>query len=219
MNLLFDFGGVLVDLDKSRCIAAFDAIGFDVRPFLGTFAQAGILSKLERGEVSVGEFCEELRQLSGQSHLSDEAIVEAWQQYLLDVPEERLDMLLKARQHYPLYVLSNTNEIHWKMARDGYFRYKNLHVEDFFEKVFLSYELGVEKPHPAIFKAVVEGIGCSPEEVLFFDDSEVNCQAARDCGLQALLAPAGSLWLQYFDADGHLLGKQETDLVYPSVDQ
>lgn len=217
MNLLFDFGGVLVDLDKSRCIAAFDAIGFDVRPFIGTYAQVGVLSRLERGEVTIQEFCAELRALSANADITDEAIVHAWQQYLLDVPEERLEMLLKAHRHYPLYVLSNTNEVHWAMARDGYFRYKDLHVEDFFDGVFLSCRLGCEKPSPQIFQSVVEGIGCAPEEILFFDDSAVNCDAARACGLQALLAPAGSVWLQYFDADGHLNGKGETDLVYPTV--
>ena len=92
-------------------------------------------------------------------------------------------------------MLSNTNPVHWAMAVDGYFRYKGLQVEDFFDKIFLSCELGVEKPEPAIFEKVVEGIGCDPADILFFDDSEVNCEAARKCGLQAVLAPAGSAWL------------------------
>ena len=217
MNLLFDFGGVLVDLDKSRCIAAFDAIGFDIRPLIGTYAQAGILSQLERGKITVPEFCEQLRQLSGKPQLTDEAIVGAWEHYLLDVPEERLEMLLKIKRHYPLYVLSNTNVVHWDMARDRYFRYKGLQLEDFFDKVFLSYELGVEKPDPAIYRAVAEGIGCDPADILFFDDSNVNCRAARQCGLQSLLAPAGSLWFGYFDEDGRLNGKTEADL--PSMTQ
>ena len=56
MNLLFDFGGVIVDLDKERCIAAFEKLGFDVRPYLGTYAQAGLFSELERGQVSVPVF-------------------------------------------------------------------------------------------------------------------------------------------------------------------
>ena len=42
--LLFDFGGVLVDLDKERCIRAFESLGFDIRPFLGTYRQAGVFS-------------------------------------------------------------------------------------------------------------------------------------------------------------------------------
>lgn len=202
MNLLFDFGGVLVDLDQSRCISAFEALGFDIRPCLGTYVQAGILSGLERGEISVAEFCNQLRTLSNRTDLTDESIVQAWEQYLTGVPEDRLEMLLKIKQHYPTYVLSNTNEIHWDMARNGYFRYKGLQVSDFFRKVFLSYELGVEKPSPAIYEAVVKGIGCAPEEILFFDDSEVNCEAARRCGLQARLAPANGVWLDFFTPDG-----------------
>ena len=144
------------------------------------------------------------------SALTDEAVVGAWRQYLTGVPAERLELLLKARRHYPLYVLSNTNPVHWDMARDGYFRYGGRTVEDFFEKVFLSCDLGVEKPSPAIFRAVVEGIGCAPGEILFFDDSEENCEAARRCGLEARIAPAGSVWLDYFDADGRL--KEEISL-------
>lgn len=202
MNLLFDFGGVLVDLDKQRCINAFDAIGFDVRPFLGTYVQAGVFSGLERGETTVREFCDSLRRLSGSAHLTDEQIVHAWEQYLTGVPAERLELLLKIAQHYPTYVLSNTNEIHWAMARDGYFRYRGLTLDDFFRRCFLSYELGVEKPSPAIYEAVVEGIGCHADEILFFDDSEVNCEAARRCGLQARLASAGGVWMDYFTPDG-----------------
>ena len=57
MNLLFDYGGVLVDLDKQRCIRAFEALGFDIRPYLGTYAQAGFFSELERGAISVEGFC------------------------------------------------------------------------------------------------------------------------------------------------------------------
>lgn len=202
MNLLFDFGGVLVDLDKQRCIKAFEQIGFDVRPYIGTFAQAGILSALERGEVTVEEFCDRLRADSGLHHITNTQIVQAWESYLVNVPADRLDMLLRIRRHYPTYVLSNTNIVHWDMARNGLFQYQGHDLPDFFRRAFLSYELGVEKPSPAIYQAVVEGIGCRPEEIIFFDDCEENCEAARACGLQARLAPAGGEWLKYFTADG-----------------
>ncbi len=202
MNLLFDFGGVLVDLDKERCIRAFQTIGFDIRPLIGTYAQAGILSALERGESTVPQFCEDLRSMTGRTDLRDEQIIQAWEQYLTGVPTDRLDLLLKIRQHYPIHILSNTNAIHWGMAENDYFRYGGRNVHDFFDKVFLSYELGVEKPSPAIYEAVVGGIGCAPEDILFFDDSEVNCEAARRCGLQARLAPAGGVWKDFFTAEG-----------------
>ena len=199
-HLLFDFGGVLVDLDKQRCINAFKDLGFDILPYLGTYQQGGFFSDMERGKITVDEFCDIIRKKSGNANLTNEQIVEAWKRYLLDVPAERLEMLLRLKEKYTLHVLSNTNPVHWNMAVEGYFRYKGLKVEDFFDKIFLSCELGVEKPEPEIFEKVVKGIGCSAEDILFFDDSEVNCEAARQCGLQAVLAPANSAWLPTAEA-------------------
>ena len=199
-HLLFDFGGVLVDLDKQRCINAFKDLGFDILPYLGTYQQGGFFSDMERGKITVDEFCDIIREKSGNANLTNEQIVEAWKRYLLDVPAERLEMLLRLKEKYTLHVLSNTNPVHWNMAVEGYFRYKGLKVEDFFDKIFLSCELGVEKPEPEIFEKVVKGIGCSAEDILFFDDSEVNCEAARQCGLQAVLAPANSAWLPTAEA-------------------
>ncbi len=209
MTLLFDFGGVLVDLDRQRVEAAFDRIGFNIRPYLGTYKQAGIFSQLEQGRISIHEFCNGIRALSQQSGdalqlLTDEAIVAAWQSYLTEVPTERLDMLLKIKQHYSINVLSNTNTVHWQMAKDTFFRYKGHNVENFFDHIFLSCDLGVEKPDSLIFSKVVEGLQVPAHDILFFDDSEVNCQAARNCGLQALVAPAGSEWFKYFDDYGKL---------------
>lgn len=209
MYLLFDFGGVLVDLDRQRVERSFDEIGFDIRPYLGTYKQAGIFSQLEQGSITEHEFCDGIRSLCQQGggmtdRLSDEAIIAAWESYLTTVPTERLDMLLKIKQNYSINVLSNTNTIHWRMAEDTFFRYKGLTVDDFFDHIFLSCELGVEKPAPQIFEKVVEGMGVPAHDILFFDDSEVNCQAARQCGLQALIAPAGSEWFKYFDEYGKL---------------
>lgn len=204
MTLLFDFGGVLVDLDKQRCIKAFEDLGFDIRPYLGTYRQAGIFSQLEQGRIGIPEFCAGIRELSACDEISDEAIVQAWEKYLLGIPAERLEMLLKIRQHYPVSVLSNTNIIHWSQARNDFFCYKDLTINDFFDKIFLSYELGVEKPAPELYRQVIDGLGVPADEILFFDDSEVNCEAARQCGMQSLLAPAGSEWFKYFDENGKL---------------
>ena len=199
-HLLFDFGGVLVDLDKQRCINAFAELGFDIVPYLGTFQQGGFFSDFERGVITTKEFCDIIREKSNNPNLTDAQIVGAWERYLLDVPEERLKMLLRLKEKFTLHVLSNTNPVHWAMAENGYFRYKGLTVGDFFDKIFLSCELGVEKPEPEIFEKVVAGIGCAPDDILFFDDSEVNCEAARKCGLQAVLALANSAWLPTAEA-------------------
>ena len=204
MILLFDFGGVLVDLDKARCIDSFARLGFDIRPYLGTYRQQGPFSLLERGEIDVPQFCSELRRLGCRPGTTDSEIVRAWEDYLTEVPAERLDMLLKIRRHYPVSCLSNTNCIHWGQAERDFFNYRGRQVGDFFDHVFLSCRLGLEKPAPELYAKVVEGLGVPAHEVLFFDDSEVNCEAARACGLQALLAPADSKWFHYFDENGKL---------------
>lgn len=208
MKLLFDFGGVLVDLDRSRAERAFDRLGFDIRPFLGTYRQAGVFSLMERGEIGIPQFCNEIRSLARNPRLSDADIIAAWEAYLTQVPAERLEMLLKIRRHYSVSVLSNTNEIHWRQARDCFFNYKGLTVDDFFDHQFLSYKMGLEKPAPALYAQVAQAMQVPPSEILFFDDSEVNCEAARQCGFHSLLAPAQSGWFHYFDENGKLLLSQ-----------
>lgn len=205
MKLLFDFGGVLVDLDRERCVKAFAEIGFDILPYLGAFKQGGPFSEIERNAITIPEFCSEIRRLSCRPDVSDEAIIHAWESFLPGVPTERLDMLLRIRQHYSVSVLSNTNLIHWRMACDDFFRYKGLSVNEFFDHIFLSCELGMEKPDAQVFHTVAERMNVPAEEILFFDDAEANCEAARRCGMKALLAPAGSKWFEYFDADGRLI--------------
>lgn len=205
MKLLFDFGGVIVDLKKEAAIAAFDALGFDIRPYLGTFKQGGVFALLENGDISVEDFCDELRKAADNADLTNEAIIKAWEAYLVGIPAERLELLLKIRKNYPTYVLSNTNPIHWEQGVRDFFSWEGHRVEDYFDHCFLSCEMHLQKPDPEIFHAVAEGIGGAPEEILFLDDSEENCEAAHRCGLQARIAPAGGVWQSYFDENGFLL--------------
>lgn len=202
-NLLFDFGGVLVDLDKQRCVDEFAKLGIDMSRYIGDYGQSGFLTKLERGEVTIAQFCDMLREKTG-CNVTDSQIVAAWESFLVGVPHERLQLILKAKEHYHIYLLSNTNYIHWHQAKKDYFSYDGHKPEDFFEKIFLSCDMGMEKPDHAIFKAVVNGIGSDASSIMFFDDSEKNCEAARQCGLQSVIAPQHGEWMKYFDEEGRL---------------
>ena len=206
--LMFDFGGVLVDLDLERCCRAFDELGINLRPYVGAYKQSGILSDFESGKIDTIGFFNAIRSTFNAPDLKDEAILAAWQLALLDVSENRLQMLLKAKQHYSLFLLSNTNPIHWAMACDHYFRYKGHNIHDFFDQTFLSFQLGVEKPAPLAFEKVDSQISFAPEEVLFFDDSHTNCAAAHSLGFQTVEAPENGGWLDLFDENGCFIGKQ-----------
>ena len=204
MKLLFDFGGVIVDLKKEACIAAFDCLGFDIRPYLGTYVQGGVFASLERGQLSLSDFCHEIRKIAQQPALTDAQIVAAWEAYLVGIPEERLQLLLNIHQHYYTCVLSNTNVVHWQQGLRDLFSWKGHTIGDYFDQTFLSYELQLLKPEPAIFEAVVERMGGKADEIIFFDDSEANCAAARASGLQAVLAPEHGAWMPLFEANGKL---------------
>lgn len=208
MILLFDFGGVIVDLDLLRCVSAFGELGFDVLPNLGNKGQTGLLERFESGHIDTPQFCDAVRELSGNAAATDEQIVHAWQQFLVGVPEERLELLLRIRRHYPTAVLSNTNPVHWAQARDGFFRYKGLGVEDFFRHTFLSYEMGVMKPQAEIYEKVIESLGVPASEIVFFDDLEANCEAARAAGMKAVCAPLYGKWARLFTEDGRLKDEQ-----------
>ena len=115
-SLIFDFGGVLVDLNKQRTLEAFTAMGFDATPYIGHYVQSGIFEKLELGQLSAAAFYDEVRRASGNEHLTDAEIAAAWNSMLVGVSHERLDMPIELRRRYPVYLLSNTNAIHWDYA-------------------------------------------------------------------------------------------------------
>lgn len=205
MILVFDFGGVIVDLRKTATIEAFDRLGFDIRPYLGTYKQGGIFAQLENGDINTADFYDEIRRISTQPQLTDEAIRTAWETYLVGVPAERLACLRRVKKNYHTAVLSNTNPIHWAQAERDYFGTDGYTVTDYFDTLFLSCDLHVQKPDPAIFDRVTAELGCAPGEIIFFDDSEENCRTAATKGWQVRLTPAGGAWVtEAFDAEGHL---------------
>ena len=205
MILVFDFGGVIVDLRKTATIEAFDRLGFDIRPYLGTYKQGGIFAQLENGDINTADFYDEIRRISANPTLTDEDIRLAWEAYLVGVPADRLACLRRVKKNYRTAVLSNTNPIHWAQAERDYFGTDGYTVADYFDTLFLSCDMHVQKPDPAIFDRVTAEQGCAPGEIIFFDDSEENCRVAAAKGWQVRLTPAGGAWVtEAFDAEGHL---------------
>lgn len=182
-NLIIDFGGVLVDLDRSRCIDSFKRIGAGcIEEMLNPYYQLGLLKDLENGDITTDIFHEELRKAAGKE-ITDSQIDDAWNSFLVSVPSYKLDLLLNLRERYTVYLLSNTNQIHWEMSCDRFFSYKNLTADDFFEKIFLSYQLHQLKPSKEIFQTVLLETGIRPEETFFIDDAAANCRTAESLGI------------------------------------
>lgn len=190
-NLLFDLGGVIMDIRKERCIAAFEELGLnDAASYFGDFCQKGPFKDIERGDITVDEFHQIIRQaISGD--VSDEQIDHAFCRFLIGIPPSRLLALEHLATKYRVGLLSNTNSIMWhsKIADD--FASLGHDAAYYFPAgIVTSFEANALKPEPKIFRYVVDQLGFKPEETLFFDDSQVNLDAASALGFHtALVAP------------------------------
>ena len=185
--IIFDLGGVLLNIDYQRTIDAFKREGVtDFEHFFTQAAQSSLFDQLDKGRISPGEFRNELRRLSGL-RIGDEQIDAAWNAMLLDFPKERIDLLQGVRQHYPTFLLSNTNAIHYPVYRESLRReYGFSDLSQLFRKQYLSYELGMRKPDREIFVHVLEDQDLVAEETLFIDDSLQHVHGAREAGLKAV---------------------------------
>ena len=181
-NIIFDFGGVLVDLDKSRCVEAFQRLGYpDVMAMVGKYQQYGVFASLEDGSISSEVFCDEIRHDAAATPTNSK-IIEAWNMMLGVIPKYKLDALLKLRKYYMVYLLSNTNSIHWDYACKKLFPYHGFDVNDYFEEIFLSFKMKMVKPHPEIFLSVQNQTGIMASQTLLIDDCQANCDTAQNLG-------------------------------------
>lgn len=197
-NIIFDWGGVLIHLDKNCCADAFAKCGIKVGDELSNpYGQRTYLKDFERGLMSVDEFHETVRRVYG-AQLADEQIDHAWNALLQEIPTYKLDMLLKLKKHYRLFLLSNTNVLHWMEGRKR-FDYQGYHAEDFFEQIFLSNEIHELKPSPKAFCKVAQMAGIVPEETLFIDDLQASCDAASALGFHTYCPMANTDWTHEID--------------------
>lgn len=184
-NLIIDFGGVIINLTRNRCIEAFESLGVkDIREqIVNNYQHKDLFMQVEIGSITTAGFRDGIRRLSGQA-LTDEQIDAAWIAMLDDVPDYKLNLLLDLRKHYNTMLLSNTNEIHWEWSERTCFSYKGHHVSDFFNRIYLSYKLHMLKPNADIFEYVLQDAGIKAEETLFIDDAMPNCRTAESLGLR-----------------------------------
>lgn len=196
-NLLFDLGGVIMDIEKNRCVKAFDELGLkDASSYFGEYSQQGPFMALERGDIDADEFHRILRG-GFDKPVTDGEIDRAFCQFLIGIPVKRLHQLEELRSKYKVYMLSNTNPIMWAATIRDEFRKDGREREDYFDGIVTSFEAKSLKPEKAIFDRVVSQLGVKPEETLFFDDSQANLDAAAALGFKTLLVAPGT---EFYDA-------------------
>lgn len=185
-NIIFDFGGVFLNIDFNLTFQAFRQLSD--KPFEVIFPDGfndQLLLQLETGKISPPVFRQKLRERL-DSRVDDSVIDAAWCAMLLDLPDYRIDLLRKVSEHYRVFLLSNTNLIHyWRYNGDFRMRY-GFDFGDLFEKPYWSHELGLRKPDLASFEAVIKDSGIDASETVFIDDSYQNIEGAGRAGLRGL---------------------------------
>jgi putative hydrolase of the HAD superfamily len=185
-NVVFDLGGVVVNLERERCIEAYKRLGYDqVEKDLDLYVQSGPFLELECGRITAAEFFDYMRPLCPNA-TCDKDIEQAFTDFLVDLPVERLAAIRELRKHKRVFALSNTNAVMYDSWLDHAFRAEGLTINDYFEGIIASFKEGCCKPEAAIFHALINRYHLDPARTLFLDDSAANCEAAHRCGLQAM---------------------------------
>lgn len=198
-NIVFDFGGVIADIDRDCAVRAFTGIGLqDADSKLDKYHQTGIFQELEEGKISADEFRLELEKLCKRS-LTWKETQHAWLGFMTGVDIRRLQLLEQLRKTgYKLYILSNTNPYVMAWACSEQFTSLQKPLTSYFDKLYLSYQIGCTKPDKAIFEYLITDAQVKPSETLFVDDGIANISTAKNLGFYTFQPRNGTDWRSDF---------------------
>ncbi len=208
-NIIFDLGGVILDINMQKALNGFAALGLpesELRFDVGETAD--LMHRYQLGLFTTAEFCK-LVAAKCNSGTTPEQVALAWNSICIGIPERKLNAIKALKQKANVYLLSNTNDLHWQYCLDHWFNAGCNRCEDFFHQVFLSQDLHLEKPHAEIFEHVIKTIGAvrsteasdaGTSDTIFLDDNIDNVNAAKNCGIQAVQITPDFDWVDYLKA-------------------
>ena len=190
--LIFDMGGVLVDLDIEDCKRAFkDYLGYDrIDEIIDPCHQKGIYGDLEEGKLTAEEFRQIVLSESRPGSPVEDVDRAMWH-ILTGIEPYKISLLKRLAENYDLYMLSNNNAICLPRSRQ-LFAEAGASLEELFRKCYFSFEMKALKPSEEFYKAVMEDIGGSAEDMLFIDDSQKNVDGSIRAGLPAVYYEPGT---------------------------
>ncbi len=185
LHVLFcDLGNVILPFDFEPAMKKLAALsGKNVDHVRNIFFQPGFQEQYETGKISSREFLESVRRSLGldqwgQPPFPDAELALIWN----DVFTENRPMIKWLESvvgKFPTWLLSNTNELHWKFIWERYPIVQKL------DGWILSHQIGFRKPDPQFFRVALEKSGSLSQQAFFVDDMEIHIKAARLLGIQA----------------------------------
>ena len=184
-NIIFDLGGVLLNIDYNKTISAFTELGIgNFDKMFSQFHADELFIKMETGKISDKDFRATLKKATGGKS-SDDQLDAAWNAMILTFRTESLTALEELSKKYALFLLSNTNSIHLKYFQQVYTRDTGKPLLDaYFKKVWYSHELGLRKPGREIYEFALRDGGIVASETIFIDDTFDNIEAAKELGIK-----------------------------------
>ncbi|KAI8910181.1 HAD-like domain-containing protein [Gorgonomyces haynaldii] len=190
-NILFDLGGVFLDVDYNRTEAAFESLGIDFGSHFTQHHSSTLFEDLECGRLTPEEFYDRFKQEI--RNIDTIQIQEAWNAMLLNWRLQDIETLKSVRHRYRVFLYSNTNQIHKDHFVKTYKEQVGGDFDSLFEAVFYSHEFGYRKPYCQSFQRLLETHDLKPEETLFVDDSIKNILGAQEAGMTTIHLTNGHL--------------------------
>lgn len=191
-NVVFDMGGVIINIDYDLTINAFKALGYhNFSKMYAQYTADETFSLLETGKISESDFYKRIIE-KGPGDTTMESIKMAWNAMLLDFRISSISFLHQLRHKKNIYLLSNTNVIHLEDVRSNYAATISKHpMDELFLKSWYSNEIGYRKPVKECFEYILTDANIEAEETLFVDDSYNNIETAVVLGFKTHLLVAG----------------------------
>ena len=200
-NVVFDLGGVICDLEMDRVVEAFREIGMPkMAALMDPCYPAEVNERMESGQLSWEEACDEMRRIDNRPEVTNGEIEWVYREFLARVDRKKLEVIDRLRsQGLRTYVLSNTNPSAINIVRDRVREASGRELESYFDALYLSFELKILKPAPAIFEKMISLSGMNPSETLFIDDGSRNADTAHSLGFSVYCPPTNGAWEQIFE--------------------
>jgi glucose-1-phosphatase len=199
-TIIFDLGAVLLNINYQLTLIEFTKLGVkNADSFYSKKVQTNLFNEIETGKISVDSFLKLLQKETEKASTNE--VRNAWNAMLLDLPKERIELLKKLKQDFPIYLLSNTNSIHISEFRKKIGETKYQEFYNLFDKVYYSHEIGFRKPNKEAFQLILDENNLKANEVLFIDDSPQHIKGAKKLGIQT----------------HHLLDTEEVTTLFPDI--
>lgn len=183
-NIIFDLGGVVLDIDENIVYKELEKMGIRASELAHSKEFMDIMSKFDTGIYTAPTFRKKTKAILGQEKMTDQKFDSIWNSMLLDIPRERIAALEQIRKHYKIFLMSNSNEIHYDLyVRDLQLRFGYNEFDELFNKSYFSFAEHLEKPNPRFFELILDHEHLLPKETLFIDDTAENINVAKSLGI------------------------------------